>query len=140
VCLFFSCFKAFIYVLFVLNISTYAPTWNESFFITVDNESTPVTFEVMDWNRVGKHELVGLGTIAMADLRWLFQAGAGQQRQIAVPVMKAGAAVEGHDRQECHLNFVVNLMSSTVLEPQANIVALAKMLICFWQSMRYVGN
>ena len=95
-----------------------------------------MTFEVMDWNRVGKHELVGLGTIAMADLRWLFQAGAGQQRQIAVPVMKAGAAVEGNDHKECHLNFVVNLMSSTVLEPQANIVALAKMLISFGQSMR----
>ncbi len=72
----------------------------------------------MDWNRVGKHELVGLSTIAMKDLRWMFQAQAGQQRQLAVPVMKAGAVVEGHDHQGCQLNLVVKVMPSAVPAPQ----------------------
>ncbi len=67
----------------------------------------------MDWNRVGKHELVGLSTIAMKDLRWMFQAQAGQQRQLAVPVMKAGAVVEGHDHQGCQLNLVVKVLQSS---------------------------
>ena len=102
----------------MLPVSTYSPTWSETFLITVDNQSTPVTFEVMDWNRVGKHELVGLGTIAMADLRWLFQAEAGQERQLAVPVVKGGVVVEGNDRKECQLNLVVKVMSSAVPSPQ----------------------
>jgi hypothetical protein len=106
--------------------STYTPSWNESFFITVDSESSPVTFEVMDWNLIGKHELVGMGTIAMADLRWLFQAEAGQERLLAVPVMKAGVIVEGHDRKQCQLNLTVkvvqnsNASSSSKLAPQAS--------------------
>ena len=79
----------------------------------------------MDWNRVGKHELVGMGTIAIADLRWLFRAEEGQQRQIAVPVMKAGVVVEGNDRKQCQLNLVVNIMSSAVAASQQAAITTA---------------
>ena len=66
----------------------------------------------MDWNRVEKHELVGLGTIATADLRQLFQSEVGQERQLAVPVMNGGVAVEGNDRKKCQLNLMIKRMPS----------------------------
>jgi hypothetical protein len=106
--------------------STYTPIWNEDFIIMVENEASPVTFQVMDWNRVEKHELVGFAMISSADLRSLLEEDIGHECQLAVPVIKAGTVVEGHDHHKCHLNLLVKVLKAaprTVAVPKKKRVS-----------------
>ena len=74
----------------------------------VENEANPVTFQVMDWNRMEKHEQVGFAMISSGDLSSLLEEDTGHERQLSVPVIKEGSVVEGHDRHKCQLNLNVN--------------------------------
>jgi Ca2+-dependent lipid-binding protein len=92
--------------------SSYNPTWNENFIVSVENEASPVTFHVMDWNRVEKHELVGVAMISSAELRSLLDEETGYECQLVLPVIKSGTLVEGHDRHKCQLNLLVKVLKA----------------------------
>ncbi len=78
--------------------------------LMVENEGIPVTFQVMDWNRLEKHELVGFAMINSTELCSLLEEGTGYECRLALPVIKAGTAVEGNDRHRCHLNVLVKVL------------------------------
>jgi Ca2+-dependent lipid-binding protein len=99
-------------MLFLDGFSTYTPTWNEDFIIMVENEENPVTFQVMDWNRVEKHELVGFAMISSSDIHSLLEEDNGYECHLSVPVIKAGTVVEGHGHHKCHLNLTVKVLKA----------------------------
>ncbi len=78
----------------------------------VENEAIPVTFQVMDWNRLEKHELVGFAMISSAELRLLLDQDTGYECHLALPVLKAGAVVEGVDHHKCHLKVTVKVLQA----------------------------
>jgi hypothetical protein len=78
----------------------------------VENDLTPVTFEVMDWNRASAHELVGYAAISDVQLNSLVLANIGHECDLHVPVIKGGVTVEGHDRQKCHVNLKVRVIQA----------------------------
>ena len=96
----------------LVGFSSYSPNWNEDFIIMVENEASPVTFQVMDWNRVEKHELVGFAMISSEELRSLLEEDTGYECQLAPPVIKAGAVVEGHDHHKCRLKLAVKVLKA----------------------------
>jgi hypothetical protein len=112
----FNSYFARSYVLFSL-CSTYSPSWNESLLISIEKSSTPLTFEVMAWSRLTAPAIVGYAIVSEAERFSLLLEDAGHERQLTVPVIKAGKPVIGHDQQQCHLTVrikVIHAMAKSI--------------------------
>ncbi len=77
----------------------------------------------MDWNRASAHELVGYATITDVELNSLVLENSGYERDLYVPVIKGGVAVEGHDRQKCHLSLKVRVIQGLPKAAEAPLQA-----------------
>jgi hypothetical protein len=104
--------------------STYNPVWNESVFVVVEDTSLSVSFEVMDWNRIEKHETVGYASIPAAELVSLALEEGGHERPVSLPIIKGGVAVNGHDHKHSQLN--VRLRVIQPMPPQLMPAAVHK--------------
>jgi hypothetical protein len=92
--------------------STYTPVWNESFNFDVKTDvgPGPLSLFVMDWNRLEKHQLIGIATIPEADLIALSRHDAGHESGVSLPVIKDGKPVVGHDAAECVLRLKLKVV------------------------------
>lgn len=65
---------------------------------------------MIDWNRLEKHEIVGYASVPDQELRLLVEEETGHEREIAVPIVKGGVAVCGHDHKPSLLHLKLKLI------------------------------
>ncbi len=64
----------------------------------------------MHWSRLTAHAIVGYAIVPEAERFSLLLEDSGHERQLSVPVIKAGKPVLGHDQQQCHLTIRIKVM------------------------------